>query len=121
MRTAANVAEDYIAVWNERDATRRRALLESTWTPAATYLDPMAQAAGLVEIDSIINSVQERFRGLTFSLSGKADGHADVVRFSWALGPKGGAAIVKGTDFIARDGDKIATVTGFLDLVPAST
>ena len=120
MRTAANVAEDYIAVWNERDATRRRALLESTWTPAATYVDPVAKGAGLAEIDVIISSVQERFRDLTFSLSGKADGHADVVRFSWELGPEGGDAIVKGTDFVARDGDKIATVTGFLDLVPAA-
>jgi hypothetical protein len=27
--------------------------------------------------------------------------------------------VVKGTDFVARDGDKIAIVTGFLDLVSA--
>jgi hypothetical protein len=118
MRTATGVAEDYITAWNETDATRRRALLESTWTPAATYVDPVAKGAGLAEIDNIIGSVQRRFPGFIFSLSGNADGHANVVRFSWALGPKDGAAIVKGTDFIARDGDKIATVTGFLDLVP---
>jgi len=118
MRTAAKVAEDYITVWNELDATRRRAMLESTWAPAATYVDPVAKGAGLAEIDDIIGSVQQRFKGLVFSLSGKPDGHGDVVRFSWALGPADGAAIVKGTDFVARDGDKIATVTGFLDLVP---
>ena len=119
MRTAATVAEDYITVWNEADAARRRALLESTWTFAATYVDPVAKGAGLAEIDGIIGSVQARFPGLVFSLSGKADGHANVVRFSWALGPRGGDAIVKGTDFVTRDGDKIAAVTGFLDLVPA--
>jgi hypothetical protein len=118
MRTATKIAEDYITVWNEPDATRRRALLESTWTPAATYLDPVAKGAGLAEIDNIIGSVQKRFPSFLFSLSGNADGHGNVVRFSWALGPKDGAAIVKGTDFVACDGDKIATVTGFLDLVP---
>jgi hypothetical protein len=119
MRTAAKIAEDYITVWNEPDATRRCALLESTWTPTATYLDPVAKGTGLAEIDDIIGSVQKRFPGFLFSLSGNVDGHANVVRFSWALGPKDGAAVVKGTDFVARDGDKIAIVTGFLDLVSA--
>lgn len=118
MMMVAKVDEDYIAAWNEVDATRRRAMLESTWTAAATYVDPVAQGAGLAEIDNIIGSVQRRFPELIFSLSGNADGHANVVRFLWALGPKDGAAIVKGTDFVVRAGDKIATVTGFLDLVP---
>lgn len=121
MRTAAEVAQDYITVWNEPDATRRRALLQSTWTAAATYVDPLAKAAGLSEIDAMIGAVQERFHGLTFSLSGKTDGHGSVVRFSWALGPRDGAAVVKGTDFVARDGDRIAAVTGFLDFVPAQS
>jgi SnoaL-like domain len=119
MRTAAKVAEDYITAWNEFDAPRRRAILESTWTPTATYVDPVAKGTGLVEIDNIIGSVQRRFPDFMFSLSGNADGHANVVRFSWALGPREGAAVIKGTDFVARDGDKIAAVTGFLDLMPA--
>ena len=119
MRPSAKVAEDYITVWNEFDAPRRRAILESTWTPTATYVDPVAKGTGLVEIDNIIGSVQRRFPDFMFSLSGNADGHANVVRFSWALGPRKGAAVIKGTDFVARDGDKIAAVTGFLDLVPA--
>lgn len=118
MRTAAKVAEDYITVWNESDAVRRRALLESTWTSAATYADPVAKGAGLVEIN--IGSVQQRFPDFVFSLTGNADGHGEAVRFSWALGPRDGAAIVKGTDFVERQGDKIAAVTGFLDLVPAA-
>ena len=102
MRTATRVAEDYISVWNEPDATRRRALMESTWTPTATYVDPVAKATGLVEIDNIIGSVQRRFPDFMFSLCGNADGHANVVRFSWALGPREGAAVVEGTDFVAR-------------------
>ena len=119
MRTAAKVAEDYVTAWNELDAPRRRAILESTWTPTATYVDPVAKGTGLVEIDNIIDSVQRRFPDFMFSLSGNADGHTKVVRFSWTLSPREGAAVVKGTDFVARDGDKIAAVMGFLDLVPA--
>jgi SnoaL-like domain len=121
MRTAAKVAEDYINVWNEADPARRRALLESTWTPNATYFDPVAMGKGFDAIEKIIGTVHERFPGFSFALSGNADGHGNVVRFSWALGPKGGAAVVKGTDFVERDFDKICAVTGFLDLVPAAT
>jgi len=120
MRTAAKVAEDYINVWNEADSVRRRALLETTWTPTASYFDPVAVGRGLDAIDAIIGSVQRRFPNFSFALSGEADGHGNVVRFSWALGPKQGAAVVKGTDFVERDFDKICAVTGFLDLVPAT-
>lgn len=118
IRTATKVAEDYITVWNELDATRRRAILELTWTPAATYVDPVAKGTGLSRSPTSSASVQRRFPDFMFSLSGNADGQANVVRFSWALGPRDGVAVVKGTDFVARDDDKIAAVAGFLDLVP---
>src|SRR6516164_3313577 len=80
----------------------------------------VAVGRGLDAIDAIIGSVQRRFPNFSFALSGEADGHGNVVRFSWALGPKQGAAVVKGTDFVERDFDKICAVTGFLDLVPAT-
>jgi hypothetical protein len=46
-------------------------------------------------------------------------GHGDHVRFSWTLGPAGGHAVIKGTDFVTVSEDHIATITGFPDLVPA--
>jgi hypothetical protein len=121
MRTATKLAEDYISLWNETDAARRRALLAATWTPGACYLDPLMKGAGHGEIDALIAGVQQRFPAFRFSMLGAADGHGDVVRFSWALGPQDGEAVVKGTDFVRRDGDKIAAVTGFLDHVPAAS
>jgi hypothetical protein len=121
MRTASKLAQDYIALWNETDGARRKAQLSAEWTPDATYADPLMQGTGLTEIDALIGAVQQRFPTLVFSLVGAVDGYADVARFSWALGPKEGEAIVKGTDFVRRHGDRIACVTGFLDLVPAAT
>ncbi|MBV9812772.1 MAG: nuclear transport factor 2 family protein [Acetobacteraceae bacterium] len=118
MRTAAQLADDYIALWNEPDAASRRALLARTWTPGATYADPLMSGAGQEAIDALVAAVQGRFPGFRFALLGKPDGWGDVARFSWAFGPEGGEAVVKGTDMLRRDGDKIAAVTGFLDLVP---
>jgi hypothetical protein len=120
MRTATKLAEDYIAAWNERDGPRRLALLEKTWTPNATYSDPLMQGTGHTEIGGLIAAVQQRFSSYRFALDGDVDSYGDAVRFSWALCPEGGDAIAKGTDFVRRDGDKIASVMGFLDLVPAT-
>ena len=33
MRTPTQLAEDYIALWNETDAARRKSLLAKSWTP----------------------------------------------------------------------------------------
>jgi hypothetical protein len=120
MRTPSQLAEAYIDVWNERDATHRAALLAATMAPDVIYIDPLMRGSGLPEVNGLIAAVQERFPSYRFSLLAHADGHADVVRFSWVLGPAEGDAVVKGTDFVRRKGDLIVSVTGFLDQVPAS-
>ena len=119
MRTVQKLADDYIAAWNERDAVRRRALIAATWIASAKYVDPLMSGAGTDEIDGLIAMVQERFPDYHFYLLGAADGHGPVARFSWGLGPDGGVSVIKGTDFVHRDGDHIASVTGFLDEAPA--
>ena len=120
MRTQTELAQDYITLWNETDAARRKALMARTWIAGATYMDPLMKGTGHAEIDDLIAAVQRRFPEFQFSLIGTPDGYGDVARFSWALGPKGSEAVVKGSDIVRRDGDSIATVRGFLDLVPSA-
>jgi hypothetical protein len=98
MRNATQVANDYIALWNEMDPTLRKEALVNAWTPDATYADPVMQGKGQGEIDALIGAIYAKFPGFVFSLIAPADGHGSAVRFSWGLGPKGGEAVVKGTD-----------------------
>src|SRR5262245_1529294 len=119
MRDAAKLAEDYIALWNEPDPSRRMALLAATWTTNATYVDPLMQGQGHREIDGLIAAAQAKFPDLRFGLLTPADGFGGHVRFSWGLGSLGHEPVIKGTDFVARDGDRIQSVVGFLDQVPA--
>ncbi len=118
MRDAAKLAEDYIALWNETDQSRRMAMLTTTWTASATYVDPLMQGKGHREIDGLIGGAQAKFPDFRFSLVNPADGFGDHVRFSWGLGPERREPTIKGTDFVARDGDQIKSVVGFLDQVP---
>jgi hypothetical protein len=115
---AKTIADRYIALWNERDAGKRKQLLSETWLADATYTDPLAAVRGADEINALIGGVQQRFPDFTFALIGKVDGFGDNIRFSWGLGPKGADAPVKGTDFARIENGKIRSITGFLDQVP---
>jgi hypothetical protein len=119
MTDPAAIANRYIALWNETDPVRRRALLAEGWTENAAYVDPLAKGEGQDEISALIGAVQQRFPGFLFTLAGRANGFADRLRFSWALGPASEADMIKGTDFAVVEDGKLRSVTGFLDKVPA--
>lgn len=120
MSDVKNLVDRYIAIWNDTDAGSRRALIARTWTDDASYVDPLMHSQGHAGLDTMIAGVQQRFPDFRFSLLGKPDAHADRLRFCWALGPAGGEAVIKGTDFatVSKDG-RLRSVTGFLDQVPA--
>jgi hypothetical protein len=118
---ATALVERYLAIWNERDATRRRALIAQSWTEDASYIDPLMHGDGHAGIDAMIQAVQDRFVGHRFHLLKQADAYGNYIRFSWELAPEGGAMLVGGSDFatVADDG-RLQSVVGFLDHVPAN-
>lgn len=120
MTDIANIADRYIATWNETDPARRQALLAEAWAEGASYADPMMAARGRDEIGGLIAGVQDRFPGFRFALDGKVDGFGEYVRFSWSLGPAEEPDMIRGTDFAVLEGGRLKAVTGFLDKVPAA-
>jgi hypothetical protein len=51
----------------------------------------------------------------------KVDSHNGSARFSWALGPADGPAVVEGVDFCALSPDgRLASVVGFIDKMPTA-
>jgi hypothetical protein len=110
----------YLAVWNETDAARRRALIAATWTEDAHYIDPVMQGDGHDGIEALVQGVHQRFPGYRFRQVGQVDGHNGYLRFAWELGPVGEPAPIAGSDVarLSEDG-RFAWVIGFLDRVPA--
>jgi hypothetical protein len=110
---------NYIAIWNEGDAERRRALIAQTWTEDASYVDPMMTGTGPDGIDEMIAQAQQQFPGHRFELAGAPDAHHDRVRFTWHLTPvAGGDAVAIGLDFgVVADDGRLRSVTGFLEPV----
>ncbi|SIM85684.1 nuclear transport factor 2 family protein [Micromonospora cremea] len=119
--TFDELAERYIAVWNETDPARRRRDIDDLWAPEGRYVDPLAVAEGPDAIDATIAAVQSQFPGMTFRLAGPVDGHHNQVRFTWELGPEDVEAPIVGFDVAVTDGNgRLTQVLGFLDRVPAA-
>ena len=117
---AADIVDRYLAIWNERDGDRRRAMIARSWTEDATYVDPVMHGQGHAGIDAMIAGAQAQFPGFRFSALGQPDTHNDRLRFRWTAGPDDGPTVIDGADFatLAADG-RLACVCGFLDRVPA--
>jgi SnoaL-like domain len=121
MSNLTELIDHYIAMWNETDAERRRALISRIWTEDASYIDPVLQGEGTAGIDAMVRGVHERFPGHRFRRTSDLDAHHDRVRFSWELAPEGGAPVVTGTDFAVVAADqRLQNVTGFFDHVATS-
>ena len=118
MTELTDLIDRYIAMWNETDGERRRDLIARTWTMTPSYVDPMLQSEGRAGIDAMIQVVQAKFPGHRLSRTGPVEMHHDRVRFTWALAPEGGAAIVTGTDFGVVADQRLQAVTGFFDNTP---
>jgi hypothetical protein len=115
MKTPVEFARQYIAIWNETDAARRRALIDAAFSPDATYRDPLMQGAGHEGIATMIAGAQAQLAGCRFALCGVPDGHNDVIRFSWTVGVPGQPALARGTDVATIADGRIRSVVGFLD------
>ncbi|PVE21735.1 polyketide cyclase [Microvirga sp. KLBC 81] len=120
MTDAASIANRYIALWNEANPQRRKALMADLWNETGTYVDPLMQGRGHDQIDALIAGVHGQFPGFRFALLGRPDVYGNQVRFSWQLGPEGSDGPIKGTDFATLENGRLASVIGFLDQVPAA-
>jgi hypothetical protein len=103
-RTAADLAQKYVALWNEPDADRRRRMITELWTEDGRHiLQPpqeirgiaarpglamtaILEARGYEEIDARAASAYEHWvgsEGLNFRGRDDAERLGDVVKFHW--------------------------------------
>ncbi|AEW94826.1 MULTISPECIES: nuclear transport factor 2 family protein [Streptomycetaceae] len=121
MSDIQHLVERYLATWNERDATARRAAVDALWAEHGRYTDPLADAEGRDAIDATIAAVQAQFPDFVFRPGGPVDAHHNLARFTWELGPADGEPLVVGFDVaVLDDSGRIESVHGFLDKVPSA-
>jgi hypothetical protein len=119
-RRYEDAAARYFEAWNAGPDAVVKAVA-AAWTEDGRYTDPVADVRGHEQIAAVMTAAHEQFPGFSFRLSGAVDGHHDTARFSWELvSDADGSAPVAGFDVITLDDeDRIRSVFGFLDRVPA--
>jgi hypothetical protein len=111
----------YFEAWNAGGREALAKAVAAAWTADGSYTDPLADVHGHEQIAAVIAAAHEQFPGFAFRLLGAVDGHHDTARFGWELVAEAdGSAPVAGFDVITLDDeDRIRSVYGFLDRVPA--
>jgi hypothetical protein len=101
--------QDYIAVWNEPDAERRRALIRSLWQEDAQHLARTLEAVGHGGIEKRVTDAYDKWvkeKDNVFRLRDGVDGHHDTIKLRWEMLPaRGGEVISIGFDFLVLGGD----------------
>ena len=125
-RSAAELAEKYVALWNEPDADRRRRMIAELGTQdgrhilqppqeiRATAAQPgigltaLLQARGYEEIEARAASAYEHWvgsEGLSFRARDDAARLGDVVKFHWEAVARNDEVLVTGLSFLVLAAD----------------
>jgi hypothetical protein len=125
-RSATELAQTYVSLWNEPDADRRRQLIAQLWTQDGRHvLQPpqeiralaaqpgiamtaILQARGYEEIEARATSAYEHWvgsEGLRFRGRDDADRVADVVKLHWEAVAKDGTVFAVGLSFLVLAAD----------------
>jgi hypothetical protein len=123
---AAELAEKYLALWNEPDADRRRRMIAELWAEdgrhvlqppqeiraiaaqAGIGLTAILEARGYEEIEARVASAYEHWvgsEGLSFRGRDDAERLGDVVKFHWEAVANNGELFAVGLDFLVLAAD----------------
>ena len=125
-RSTTELAQTYMALWNEPDADRRRRMIAALWTEDGRHiLQPpeeirevaarpglamtaTLEAQGYAEIEARASSVREHWvgsEGLRFRERDDADRLGDVVKFHWEAVGEDGETFAVGLVFLVLAAD----------------
>ena len=125
-RQAEQLADRYLALWNEPDADRRRRTIAELWTQAGRHilqppqeirdiaaqpgiaLTAILEARGHEEIEARATSAYEHWvgsEGLSFRGRDDAERLGDVVQFHWEAVAQDGQVFAVGLVFLVLTAD----------------
>lgn len=107
------VVKKYIEIWNIVDGGERRAAIDELFAENIEYADPNVRVEGRAALDGYIAETQRQLAGSVFTLASEVSTHHDLGRFTWQVGPAGGAPLAVGYDFIAVENGQVRRLYGF--------
>ena len=94
-----------LEVFNERDAGRRRAAIDRTYSPSVAFADPEGRVVGRDAVDAKARQILDRAPGFGFRPDGPVLVREDLGYLAWQFGPAGAPPVVRGMDIaLIEDG-----------------
>ena len=103
---AEDLAERYVAMWNETEAAARLRRIDELFAPDGAYVNEASAARGRAAIEAEARETQDATiaKGFRFSTAGFSQTHHNVAQFRWRLRPVAGDAdTAVGSDFVILD------------------
>jgi hypothetical protein len=103
---AEDLAERYVAMWNETDAAARRRRIDELFAPDGAYVNEASTTRGRAAIEAEASAARDATiaKGFRFSTAGFSQAHHNVAQFQWRLRPvAGGPDAVVGSDLVILD------------------
>ncbi|TIX90805.1 hypothetical protein [Rhizobium sp. P44RR-XXIV] len=101
------LANRYVAVWNEPDQLKRRNGIERLWVQDGLHFTPTREVKGYEALEARIEESHNKFvrdQGFVFRVLGEPLGHHGVIKFYWVMvDPKLDAIKAVGSDFLCLD------------------
>jgi len=104
-------------VFNERNASKRLAVIGEIYIEGATFFEEDGSFQGLGPINERITALLHSFPPeFVFEPVGQAMSNHNVAKLAWSLGPENGPPAVMGIDVAILEKGKIAVLYVFIDV-----
>jgi hypothetical protein len=108
MFNAQELANRYVAVWNETDPERRRQQIAALWVPDGQHYVDVREARGHAALEQrIIGSFNKNVRDLGHRFRAVQDARTlrDIVTFHWEMLSAGDRVVGRGIVVLSVDAD----------------
>ena len=97
-----------LGVFNERDAQRRAAAIESTYAPDVRWTDDEGVSVGREALEAKAIALQSQMQGLVFTKASPVYQTRGFGYLAWKLGPERGDPVASGFDVAVMRNDLIS-------------
>jgi hypothetical protein len=117
------IAERYVASWNEEDPDVRHKLVEELWAENGTYYNRLFVVSGREMIETAVGRAHEEYfsKGFSFRSQNDAYGHHQGLKFGWVMvSTATGEVDTYGQEFILLDDEGKISVDYMFGMKPPS-
>jgi hypothetical protein len=107
-----------LEVFGQSDPKLRKSVINEIYTEDCIFFEGNEKIVGRDAFNAQVDKVLKGAPGFVFSMKSPPQVNHDHGRLAWALGPKGGAAVVNGMDVAVFSRGKIHALYAFLDSPP---